>query len=299
MPNGDTDTLTAPATAMPSPAFAPSPGLSPEAQTALQLRLASATRGTMPMQPWESQGLSTLSAAQQDAPDIQSAEKAVAAAIRFQGVRMYQADLATGMAHDQALARNAPMMFYQSPGTAGPMTSAAMGQQSPQAAIAARQQATQAAIAQRQQAGIAARQAAATAAAAAKETPEQKRQAALEQVEFSHAAQRYSAARTALAKVDTDSNVPNPQDKLARKQDLLREADSARKDMMRIRRLSPPGAPMPRALAGGAAPAAGPAARIRVKSPEGKTGSIPADKLEAAKKAGYTVIEEAAGPSEE
>jgi hypothetical protein len=100
------------------------PNLSPEDQAALQSRL---TYATGPGAPTWAQPKPAPQATDQLDPrmmqeaysklPIAQAEKAVAAAIRFQGMRGYQEDLRNGVAADQALARHAPMMFWQSPGS--------------------------------------------------------------------------------------------------------------------------------------------------------------------------------------
>jgi hypothetical protein len=113
----------------PSPApLSSAPGVdwSPEAQAAVGARLAYATGPGAPA--WAQPKLAPEAPGELDPRMMQEAystlpiaeaERAVGAAIRFQGLRQYQADLKSGMAADQALARNAPMMFWQASGSMG------------------------------------------------------------------------------------------------------------------------------------------------------------------------------------
>lgn len=91
----------------------PDDTLSPDAQDALQTRIRSVVGSQMAPDPWAINPGSLMAEQQQEGASIADAEKSVAAAIRYQGLRLYQRDLATGLPADQALARNAPMMFWQ------------------------------------------------------------------------------------------------------------------------------------------------------------------------------------------
>jgi hypothetical protein len=247
-----------------------------------------AVPSAMPFQPGEAEALQTLSAAQRDAGDVDEAEKAVGAAIRFQGMRLYQRDLASGTPADQALAKNGPMMFWQ------PSTSPT---QTTQAAIAQRQQANQKAIADRQRTAIDARSKAAAALAASKETPQQRMARTLQKAMFDAAARDYTTARTGLSRAAT-----NPDNSAAGKKQRAdqiamyrNQLDDAQKRMQKYGNLAPaaaaPAAAAPAAPGAPAAPAAPTGQKIRVRAPNGKTGTVPAEKLEAAKAAGYTVIQ--------
>jgi hypothetical protein len=68
------------------------------------------------------------------------------------------------------------------------------------------------------------------------------------------------------------------------------QLDDAQKRMQKYGNLAPAAA-APAAPGAPAAPAAPTGQKIRVRAPNGKTGTVPAEKLEAAKAAGYTVIQ--------
>lgn len=117
----------------PPAAYGPRMNLSPEDQAALQSRLAYATG---PGAPAWAQPKPAPQAPDELDPrmmqeaftklPIDQAVKAVGAAIRFQGLRGYQQDLANSVPADQALARHAPMMFWQAPGATMTSTMKAM-----------------------------------------------------------------------------------------------------------------------------------------------------------------------------
>ena len=193
---------------------------------------------------------------------IEQQSEAVAAATKFQGQRGYQQDLASGMPASQAMAKWGPMLF--APGSPGAMQSARM--QQPQI---------------RNIGGKLVRimpdGTAKPINVPGQVSPPQKWEPQ-DTIDYKAASERYNKKADMLVKpgLTTDTT------------ELRRQMNLDRWEMQRISgkygQGAAPGAVQPPA----GAPKAG---RVKVKDSKGKTGSIPADQVDAAKAEGYTIVQ--------
>ena len=217
---------------------------------------------------------------------IDQAENAVAVALRFQGQRQYQRDLQSGMNPGEALARSAPLIFGRpnqgTLGQAGTFIHATNPRFIDVGGVLYRQNND------------------GTVTRMSDEKP---------------VAPKFTVAGGAIFRQNQDGTVtqvsePKPaipklnQLDVMDYRDLRKEIDQDRKDLdalpvsergdaarrlrAKIQRLDE----MKRSLLSpGASPTAPRTGRVRVRAPNGKTGSIPANQLEAAQRAGYSLVD--------
>ena len=207
----------------------------------------------------------------QDAP-IEEAEQAVTAALKFQAIRGYQQDLANGVPSHEALSKWAPMMFKTPPAGAfrGPTAPKPMD--------------------------IGGRGYLYDAATQTMKPLTEGRPVARPRDPFAEL--QYKGILSQIAQVERELDktvIPSEMTPLQEKRRyLIGQSEAIRKASQQVQPqagVTPPtGVATPTAPAPASAPAPAAAAgdKIRVKSPAGKIGWIPAAQLDAALAAGYT-----------
>jgi len=193
---------------------------------------------------------------------IEQQQQAVQAAVKFQAQRGYQQDLAGGMSASQAMAKWGPMLF--APGSPGAMS--AMKMQQPQIRNIGGKLVRIMPNGTAQPINVPGQ-----VAPPAKWEPQ-------DTIDYKAASERYNKKADMLVKpgLTTDTT------------ELRRQMNLDRWEMQRISGKYGQGA-----APGGVQPPGGASksGRVKVKDSKGKTGSIPADQVDAAKAAGYTIVQ--------
>ena len=196
---------------------------------------------------------------------IEQQQQAVQSAVKFQAQRGYQQDLAGGMSASQAMAKWGPMLF--APGSPGAMS--AMKMQQPQIRNIGGKLVR-----------IMSNGTAKPINVPGQVSPPQKWEPQ-DTIDYKAATERYNKNAEALSKLRDSTSLESGTES-------RRQMIADRREMQRISgkygQGAAPGAVQPPA----GAPKSG---RVKVKDSKGKTGSIPADQVDAAKAAGYTIVQ--------
>jgi predicted HAD superfamily Cof-like phosphohydrolase len=196
---------------------------------------------------------------------IEQQQQAVQAAVKFQAQRGYQQDLASGMPAPQAMAKWGPMLF--APGSPGAMSAIKM--QQPQIRNIGGKLVRIMPDGTAQPINV-----------PGQVSPPQKWEPQ-DTIDYKAATERYNKNAEALSKLRDSTSLESGTES-------RRQMIADRREMQRISGKYGQGA-----APGGVQPPGGASksGRVKVKDSKGKTGSIPADQVDAAKAAGYTIVQ--------
>jgi len=192
-------------------------------------------------------------------------EAAIQAAVKFQGQSGYNRDISGGMPASEAMAKWGPMLF--APGSPGAMS--AMKMQQPQIRNIGGKLVR-----------IMSNGTAKPINVPGQVSPPQKWEPQ-DTIDYKAATERYNKNAEALSKLRDSTSLESGTES-------RRQMIADRREMQRISGKYGQGA-----APGGVQPPGGASksGRVKVKDSKGKTGSIPADQVDAAKAAGYTIVQ--------
>lgn len=208
---------------------------------------------------------------------IAATEEAVAAALRFQGQRQYQRDLASGMAPGEALARSAPLIFsHPRQGNIGQAASFMRATTKPPARFI-------------DVGGVLYRQNAdgsVTAMTPPKPVPPKVSSLDLKDFGDLQATRQRNLKAIDALEVHKQEQPSRAKAIQAQQNQLLSDNGMIEAQLRQIRaKYAEPGS-----QAAPQRPPGSKTARVKVRAPNGKTGTIPANQLEAAKAQGYSLV---------